>query len=402
MISKKQKWLLGVVGVLVVGGLVAVVAGKPMINRAIILQARRKGVELSFEKSSLSWGRIVLHNSKLKPVGMSGVVATIDRTDILLSRLVPTQVELRGGHVDIANSAPRFLVDWTSWSKEYLASYRLPLQAGSLDIRWKEVGQPNPWMVMSNVGLVTKNQTGAIHFDKINTMGVPVDDVELQWKMLADNIDFSLLHQKKLLPVELKVQTQPLPAKAIINLKEIPIEELFRLFQVQSSVSGVAVSSQTELRFLPSGEIDGTMQMSLLGFKPKLPPALAQYPLGKLTEINSPIHINKERNLMTFQDVKLTTAGWNLHGPASISMTGASQALLEAKLMGGIACSSVANSAAVATLGSTLGGLLGGVAKATVKGSIGVQIVIKAPLHDLNQTTAVPSVNPACSLALPQ
>lgn len=91
-------------GVLVLALVVAAVGLRPWLAARVVREARERGVELSFEEFSWSFGHVSFERAKVKLLGVSGVNAEAAHVSVSLSGLSPSGVRADGVVVQLHGS----------------------------------------------------------------------------------------------------------------------------------------------------------------------------------------------------------------------------------------------------------------------------------------------------------
>lgn len=105
-------------------GLLLVVGGWAALGRIALATAKsrahERGLELDAEASSVGIFSVTLHGVSVRPEGVSGVAAALDRVDVdLAATLRPRAVGLRGGVIHLSGSADDVKDELDAWRKRH-------------------------------------------------------------------------------------------------------------------------------------------------------------------------------------------------------------------------------------------------------------------------------------------
>jgi hypothetical protein len=146
--------------------------------------------------------------------------------------------------------------------------------------------------------------------------------------------------------------------------------------------------------------VDGTLRLSVKGYTPPHPKELDGILFGDVTTVKSKFQLAADFGSAKLTGLTAEAGALTLTGNGDVVREG-TDARVSLKLKGSLACTALAQSAAMAKLGPLLGSIAGVAAAGALKGNVAVSITVEAKASDVKGAKITQSASIGCKVAVP-
>jgi ADP-dependent NAD(P)H-hydrate dehydratase / NAD(P)H-hydrate epimerase len=422
--SRRKRRLRIAVAALLVAAVAAalVLLGPRALRRAVISEARARGVALQAGSIELGLGVVRLRRVRFSLLGVRGLSASATQMDIALRGLSPAG--MTATEIDLSLAGLDALDDLPAWAAQYRArAAELPLSATGVRITWRSrAGEPEA-LALLDASLQTTPAggggaaggapgepapwTGALQAARVIVATKEVARTDVAWSLGAAGLSLGLgARDVPSAPVRAELRSGPSPT-ASVELAVAPLSSLAALLGLDvegQRASAMTVAGKIELRLpqgadrtaLTEGPIEGSFALTVKGFLLPHPRELDGLLFGDTTAVSAEARVSADRQCVTLTRVDIAAGALKLGGSGAIQRDGA-DASIGMDLSGSVPCSQLAGSAAMAHLSGPLGVLAGTVARRTLTGSVAVRLRVDARASRLAAARVEPSALFRCS-----
>jgi len=287
-----------------------------------------------------------------------------------------------------------------AWSAAHGATSDLPIVLDPVNLTWREEKGAAPMLTVLKGVATPESYGGRVFAPKVIVAGFELNKVSLVWKAGQREVAIGVgRDDPSTAPLQIRV-TRDAPFVARLTWQPAMLAELATPFGVGAELPAFKTEGSVELRFADTrSAIDGSAHLAVIGFVPPHPVELNGIVFGNRTTAGVTISVPEDRSGAALTEVKVVAGAFKLEGAGRVKRV-ENYGLVNLKLSGAIACSSIARSAAVGRLGKLLGGLVGNVAKQRLSGAITVTVTIDADSRDLGAAKIKDGIGGQCTVRL--
>jgi hypothetical protein len=381
----------------IVTGLVLLLVFSGEIARSrIVEEARKRGVELSYEDASFWWTSASLEDVRFRLVGVPGLEGQVGALDVTLSSWEPGRIVAGDVRLAVVGSAADLMVTLASWTRRHPGAYQLPVAADAVALEWRAAPGEAPWLTVADGGFAEGASKVVFTAKSARVSGVDLGAVTAAWQVQSSTISLAFgAEDRASAPIALVVETAARPPTARLTLAPTDLEKLSAPLGVVLPVKGVTASGQVDL-VLPEGltpaPIQGHLEATLEGWVPPHPVELGGFVFGTRTTFGTDLAVAADASSVTLTRSKVQAGAFVLTGGGKVARE-PGHAVIEMDLSGSLGC------AAIAHVGSFLGSVIGSTARRVVEGSVAVRVRVAADTRDLDAARVDRVIGVGCGLA---
>jgi hypothetical protein len=392
-----KRWLLVlailVLAVLGTAGIGLLVVLPRWVESQVLSAAEAQGVTIKPDDIAFGWGWVQLTQVKLNLVKVRSVEVQVGRIDVTLSGMTPQSIELTNVDSVITGSITNIAFEIAEWTKAHPGAYALPLTAKNVRARFMEPAGTPPWLEVSN-GQLSRTATGGVFAaEHARLLGVDLGKVGAGFAREASAIALGFGESDLAkAPFRIEVSPNATPPTAKFTLAPIAAERLAKPLGMPLPISGVVVSSTTNLAFpagAAEGSVNGDTTVTLKGYVPPHPFELDGFIFGDTTIFDTKFSMPAIRDRITLSEAHLKAGKFELHGDGLL-IRGSDHSEATLNLKGELPCSALAAVEAESRLATILSHELnvkaGQLAEKLVNGT--VTVGLKASLDTRNLAAA--------------
>jgi hypothetical protein len=401
----RRAWLIAALALLVILGVGAAVAYRPLLGYLVRREASLRGFTLDFDEVEREGEGVHLHGVRAGLVGVSGIQAEIEEIRVALDGLTPTRVDAEGVAITVVGTATDRLLELSAWSSDHPDLYRTPGAGSGIRLTWAARAGATPWLDLGG-GVFTSDGAAAMFRAASATLeGVTVGGLGAAWAADASVIAIGVGKETVAdAPIRVDLRPSTRPPIADVIVRPLKLEELGAPMGVGFRAPGAIVEGSGRLTL---GEhagrdaIEGSFALLIKGWVPPHPRQLDRVLAGSSTSLTARVRVSEDRRRVTISEATASAGSLKLTGKGAIAREGG-EAQVTLDLDGQIPCSEVARSAATSDWGEMLGQLLGDVAQQAVEGAVDIHVHIEADTRDLRAARLRHQVGVGCGIRIPK
>ncbi|MEP7052035.1 MAG: hypothetical protein ABJB12_16840, partial [Pseudomonadota bacterium] len=344
-----KRWLLVlailVLAVLGAGGVGLLVVLPKWVEGQVLSAAEAQGVTIKPGDIAFGWGWVQLTQVKLNLDKVRSVEVQVGRIDVTLDGMAPQSIELTNVDSVITGSITNIAFEIAGWTKAHPGAYALPLTAKNVHARFVEPAGTPAWLEVSNGQLSRTRAGGVFAAEHARLLGVDLGKVGAgfahEGSAIALGFGESDLGKA---PFRIEVSPSASPPTAKFTMTPMPAERLAKPLGMPLPISGVIVSSTTNLAFgtgAAEGSASGSTTVTLKGYVPPHPFELDGFIFGDTTTFDTKFAVPAIRDRITLTDTQLKAGKFELHGDGLL-MRGSDHSEATLTLKGELPCSALA------------------------------------------------------------
>ncbi len=374
------------------------VTHRPILEWWIQREALARGFELEFAGLSIVPDRVVLRQTHVRLVGVSGVDVRIDELVVDLHGMEPLRIQGRDARIDVEGSPDELQQALATFGKEHKRSVRLPL---TLDGDFRYGGPHNPAVVFS--GKATSPGDGNVSFDgtfrvsqtKLGTLHL------FRSKENKLDLGFGLTLSEKPI-VSVSLDASAVPFKGSVTFAAQKVDDVCKALTlpVPKGFSGSSVEGTIKFIIdgvLPANPHHGTAAFVVTGWVPPHPRELDGLVYGRTTKLGTTFEVLPDLSEVRFPKATLDAGAFHLEGKGNAVRDGLS-ARMKMDLAGNVACTELGASVIGSHVQGFVGDLLRGVARMTMGGTVKIRVTVDADTKSLSAAKIDQSVDIGCRL----
>ncbi|MEO8906186.1 MAG: hypothetical protein ABI488_26625 [Polyangiaceae bacterium] len=407
MTGKRWLLVLAVLVVVVLGaaGIGVLVVLPKWVEGKVLAAAEEQGVTIKPDDVAFGWGWVQLTQVKLNLDKVRSVEVQVGRIDVTLDGMAPQSIELTNVDGVITGSVTNVALELAEWTKAHPSAYALPLTAKNVHARFVEPAGTPPWLEVSN-GQLSRTATGGVFAaEHARLLGVDLGKVGAGFAREASAIALGFGESDLgKAPFRIEVSPTATPPTAKFTMTPIAAERLAKPLGMPLPVSGVVVSSVTNLAFPggpAEGSVTGSTSITLKGYVPPHPFELDGFIFGDTTTFDTNFAMPAIRDRITLTESHLKAGKFELRGDGLLSRSSDhSEATLTLK--GELPCSALAKVEAESRLATILTHDLnvkaGQLAERLINGTVTVSLKASLDTRNLAAARMDRSIGVGCGL----
>ncbi|MDI1449664.1 hypothetical protein [Polyangium sp. 6x1] len=371
---------------------------RPLVRWWIEKEARSRGIELTFDDFSPTWGRVVLRGAKAKLEGVEGLSAEAPWLAVDLDGLAPTRLEARNVVATLAVPLDERLEALAAFDRAHPGALDLPATA-NVTVNWGS--KESPWIVL--VGQATKGRGDEGSFEgTVAFEGTNLGPLGARWNGKDPASIWLGAKTAEAAPLRLALDTKAKPMRLTATLPLTKVDDLARArsLSVPADLRGASVEGTVAVTIggaEAKGMYAGTASFEVKGWVPPHPRELDGIVFGSKTKLGATFEITPNLEEIRISKATVDAGAFKLAGPGTVKREGLA-ARVKMTLDGAVPCSELGASAVGAHVDGLIGDLLKGVARVGLGGSVKVRVTVDADTRKIERATVDQAVTVGCGL----